>query len=64
MAPAAQDSSTSLMEQCNALPITFTASSGSGSPQATTLRPIGLPFSSVGESSAISASAATSLTTW
>jgi len=63
MAPATQASSTSLIEQFSALPTIFTASSGIGSLQATTLRPIGLPFSSVGESSAISASAAASCST-
>ena len=61
MAPATQDSSTSLIEQLSALPTIFTSSSGSGSFQATRFLPIGLPLSRVGESSGISASAATSL---
>ena len=41
----------------------FTASSGSGSFQATRLLPSGMPFSRVGESSGISAIAATSPST-
>ena len=60
MAPAAHDSSTSLTEQFRPLPTAFTWSSGSGSHQATALRPIGLPLSKVGESSGSSAMAATS----
>ena len=64
MAPAAQASRTSLIEQFSPLPMALTTSSGIGSPQATTLRPAGLPFSAVGESSGIVAKAARSLTTW
>ena len=64
MAPATQLSSTSFTVQPRPRPTAFTASSGMGSLQATTLRPAGLPFSSVGESSGISARAATSLTTF
>ena len=62
MAPDTHDSSTSLIEQFRPRPMTLTASRGIGSLQATTLRPIGLPFSRVGESSAINASAARSPT--
>jgi len=64
MAPATQDSSTSLIEQFSALPTALTVSSGIGSLQATTFLPIGLPLGAVGESSGIRLSAATSLTTW
>ena len=63
IAPETQASRTSLIEQPSALPIAFTWSSAIGSPQATRLRPHGLPFSKVGESSAIRAIAATSPST-
>ena len=64
MAPATQASNTSLIEQPSALPIAFTWSSGKGSPQATRLLPIGLPFKRVGESSGIKSIEAASDTTW
>ena len=64
MAPATQASSTSLIEQPRPLPMVLTRSSGIGSLQATIFLPTGWPFSAVGESSGISSSAPTSLTTW
>ena len=60
-APAAHESSTSLTEQPKAFADALTSSSGSGSLQATTLRPTGLPLSRVGRVVGISASAARSL---
>jgi hypothetical protein len=64
MAPATHASSTSLTEHPSALPTAFSSSSAIGSPHATRFCPIGRPFRIVGESSGISAIAATSLTTW
>ena len=63
IAPATEARSTSLTEPPSALPTAFTSASGIGSPQATRFAPLGFPFRRVGESSAISAIAATSLIT-
>ena len=64
MAPATQASSTSLTEQPRPLPMVLTRSSGIGSHQATIFLPTGPALEPVGESSGISSSAPTSLTTW
>lgn len=64
MAPAAQASSTSLIDAPSALPTAFTSSSARLSSQATVFFGPGLPFKRVCESSGISAKAATSDTAW
>jgi hypothetical protein len=63
MAPATQDSSTSLIEHPSALPTTFTRSSGIGSLQATTLAAAGLPFRRWASRRPSAPCAATSLST-
>ncbi len=64
MAPATQDSSTSLTEPPSTLPTAFTSSSLSESLQATRFLTPGSPLSRVRESSGISAMADRSPIAW